>query len=161
MKSYKQHSQDLEKVQGLLDGLDSRFSMECANVYDEFNRVSSEMLCTIQQLEKQVKRTDKDVYKKRRTYETYPSQIDFVKVGYLDINEELVFNDIGSELFNREDSFSKTFYLKENESFISFFPKNLVLEVVKSTKYSSNHEFSVVGYIAQGNKIVYYDQIIS
>ena len=162
MKNYKQHSQALEKVQRLLDDLGSRFNIEreCAEVFDEFGKVSSEMLCTIQELERQIRKTDKNVYKNRTAYqEGYPVVKDFVKVGYLDIDGELVFNDINSELFNIADLFSKAFYIKENDEFISFIPNNLVLEIVKS---SSNQELCVVGYIAQdNNKVVYYDQIIS
>lgn len=156
MKSYQQHFSALESARSIYK---REFG---SDILDELNQVAQEMLETIKGLEKQTRKTGELAYKRRKKdRKGFPvTQEDYIAIGYLDVDGELVFNEITFELLlNPNDKFSREFYVKEKKEFKSFRPKSLVLEVVHSNSLNFNEEFCVVGYIAN-NQIVYYDQII-
>jgi len=152
MKTYKQLNDTLDNI---------KYQTRPDIVVEKLYALSHEMLSTIQELEKQTKRTSKLIYKKRKKdREGIPIiQEDNVAIGYLDVDGELIFNEINSELYNFNDKFSREFYIKENKEFVSFRPKLLGLEIVHSNRLNFNEEFCVVGYVAD-NQVVYYDQIM-
>lgn len=161
MKNYKQHKYFFEKVCNQVENLGSSFSMECAETFDNYEIVAKDMLASIKELEKKTRKTDIWVYKNRMPYQDNHciAHEDFVKVGYLDVDGELVFNEITSELLNPDDRFSRTFYIKQSRDFVPFYPKSKVLEVVHSLERPGKDEFCVIGFI-ENDKIIYYDQIV-
>jgi len=161
MKTYKQHESKLESIRLYIQREREEYNLFSPEMIDEYDQAAQEMLETIKELEKQTRKTDKLVYKRRKKDRAgIPiTQEDDVAVGYLDVDGELVFNEINSELYNTNDNFSREFYIKENKELVSFRPKSLVLEIVHSNRLNFNEEFCVVGYIAD-NQVIYYDQII-
>jgi len=161
MKTYKQHESRLESIRLYIKREREDYSLYSPEMIDEYDQFAQEMLETIQELEKQTKRTNKLIYKKRKKDRSdIPIiQEDFVNVGYLDIDEEIVFNEVSSEFFYLNDRFSLTFYVKENREFVPFYPKSLVLEVIQSPSQFSDKDFCAVGFIADNNYIPY-DRII-
>lgn len=160
MKTYQQYLSTLESIRLYIKQEKDEFRYT-PDMSDEFDRVAQEMLETIKELEKQTRKTGKLVYKKRKKdRKDFPiTQEDSVVIGCLDIDGELIFNEINSELYNTNDKFSTEFYIKENKKFVSFRPKSLVLEIVHSNRLNFNEEFCVVGYITN-NQVIYYDQIV-
>lgn len=158
MKSYHQHLSALESARLYIKREREEFGFR-PDMLEEIDQIAQEMLETIKRLEKQTRETDTLVYKKRRKdgYSVVTEENDFVKIGYIDIYGELVFNELASELTNPTYRFSKDFYTQSDKEFIPFIPKNLILEIVHS--HRSNEEFCVVGYIAD-NQVIYYDQIV-
>lgn len=154
MKIYKQFQVRLESIQTSAKELNSSFSAEIIDI-------TQEMLKTIKELEKQTRKTEKIVYKGRQRVMggwegASPVQEDTVAIGYLDIDGELIFNKINSDLFNSEYRFSRPFYVKKDSGFAPFYLKSLILEVVD---HQSKDEFSVIGYV-ENDKVIYYDQIV-
>lgn len=161
MKNYKQHESKLESARLYIESESKEFGFR-PTMLDVLGQVAQEMLETIKELEKQTRKTGKLVYKRRKKdREGYPvTQEDYVAIGYLDVDGELIFNEITFELLlNPNDKFSREFYTKENKEFKSFRPKSLVLEVVHSNLLNFNEEFCVVAYVVN-NQVIYYDQIV-
>lgn len=161
MKNYQQHLSTLESVRLYIEREKNKFGL-LPEMLDELDQTAQEMLETIKELEKQTRKTGKLVYKRRKKdRDGIPIiQEDYIAIGYLDLDGELVFNEkIFEHLFNPNDKFSKEFYIKENKEFVSYRPKSLVLEIVHSNRLNFNEDFCVVGYVAD-NQVIYYDQIV-
>lgn len=161
MKTYQQHLSALEYTRLYIEREKNEFGFS-PSMLDEYDQAAQEMLETIKELEKQTRKTGKLVYKRRKIdRDGIPiTQEDYIAIGYLDVEGELVFNEkIFEQLFNPKDKFSREFFIKENKELISFRPKSLVLEIVHSNRLNFNEEFCVVGYIAD-NQVIYYDQIV-
>lgn len=165
MKTYQQHLSALESVRLYIEQEKNEFGFR-PDMLDELDRTAQEMLETIKELEKQTRKTEKLVYKRRKKdREGIPIiQEDIIAIGYLDVDGELVFNSPEvrfefEQLFNPNDKFSREFYIKENKEFVSLRPKSLVLEVVHSSRLNFNEEFCVVGYVVN-NQVIYYDQVV-
>jgi hypothetical protein len=164
MKIYSKYKEKLEYIQTLVEDPNNSFNMTEAAVLDSYDQFTQEMLETIKELEKQTRKTEKIVYKERQRVtggweRASTVQKDTVAIGYLDIDGELIFSKINSELFNSEDRFSRLFYTKNDNGYIvPFHPKSLILEVVD---HQSKDDCPVIGYVnIKNHSVIYYDQIL-